>query len=60
MKFWTGIYKSDFHKQLAAGVGVILAAAHRVLATQKKNNPDGSVPQIEGAGGGVEENDEQP
>jgi hypothetical protein len=38
---------------------VILAAAHLVLATQKENNRDGGVLQIEGVGGGAEENDEQ-
>jgi hypothetical protein len=27
MKFWSGLYKTDFQEQLAAGVDVILAAA---------------------------------
>jgi len=34
MKYWAGLYSSDFHGRLLGGVKVILACAHKVLAQQ--------------------------
>jgi hypothetical protein len=34
MKYWAGLYKSDFQEKLLDGVQILLACAHRVLARQ--------------------------
>jgi len=42
MKYWTGLYKTEFQEKLLEGVQMLISCAHRVMQ-QKRTTP---VPQL--------------
>jgi hypothetical protein len=58
INFWTGLYKPEFQEQLAAGINVILTAAYKVLASQRRTKS--RLLQIEEAGVEDKDEDEDP
>jgi hypothetical protein len=38
MKYWAGLFKTEFQEQLAVGMSAILATTYKALAAQNKSN----------------------
>jgi uncharacterized lipoprotein YmbA len=39
IKYWAGLFNTEFQEQLAAGMSAILAAAYKALVAQNKSKP---------------------